>query len=144
MENDVHRSSVSSKEQNLKSATKQQSRKWTGYIFAVFSAFMNANGAMFYKMTSDNKLKVVLIRFICQYLIILPMMSYKRISMSGDNLQINILLLLRGILSPLAMSFIGISLNHLSLGDSTSIFYTFPSLVVFLACLFLKGKKKIT
>lgn len=133
--------SKSSSEEDASSfEVKKRPRRWTGYLFGAFAAITSATGSLFFKMIDENKLKVVLARYLIQYLILIPIMSYKRIEFSAYDAKTNLLLLLRGFLSPLAMSCLGLSLNYLSLGDTMAIYYIYPSLVVLFACLCLKGE----
>ena len=115
-------------------------RSWTGYVFAMLSAIASATGSLFFKITDENKMIVVLVRNMLQFLLLVPLMSFQKIEFVGKTTKTNILLLLRGILSPFAMTGIGLAMNHLTLGDTMAIFYTFPALTGFFACICLKGE----
>jgi len=94
-------------------------------------------------MVDEHKVKVVLFRVLFQFIVLMPIVSYKKVGVVGPNLKTNLLLLLRGFLSPCITISLALALIYIPLGDSTAIFYTSPALTVFFACLCLKGKQEV-
>ena len=129
---------ISENHDETKTTAKTQ-RSWTGYILAFMAAMCNAAGAFCFKIIQENKMKVVLIRNMSQFLIIVPIMTYAGIEFWGSDTKTNLLLLLRGIISPIVMTLLGNSMNYLSLGDAIAIFYTYPVLVGIFAWICIKG-----
>ena len=114
-------------------------RSWTGYVFGLLAAMSSSTGSLFFKITDENKMIVVLVRNVLQFLLLVPVMSFKKVNLSGKTWKTNLLIFLRGILSPSAMIAFGFALNYLTLGDANAIAYTYPALAGFFACICLKG-----
>ena len=117
----------------------KSARSWIGYLFALISAMSSAIGSFFFKTVDENKLVVVMIRSMLQFILFLPAMKFARQELAGENATTNLLLLLRGILSPVIMTMMGFSMNYLTLGDAMAIFYTYPALVGVFAWIILRG-----
>ena len=133
----VDDSSVGSFEEGI---VEKKPYSWLGYVFALIAAIGSATGSLFFKITDEDKMKVVLIRSILQYLILYPAITWKKGEIVTSNAKTNALLLVRGLLFPTTFGFVGFSLDYLSLGDSMAIFYTYPAMVGLFACICLKGK----
>ena len=131
--------SSSSSTASKTSVKKPKTRSWTGIIFGFLSALSSSFGSVFLKMSDEHKIKVVLLRVLLQFLVLMPVVSYKKLGVITSKSKTNLLLILRGALSPCISSCFALSLSYLPLGDSTAIFYTNPALTVFFACLCLKG-----
>ena len=115
-------------------------QSWSGYLFGILAAIATASGSLFLKLTEEEKLKVVVLRSGLQFVVVLPLITYQKVILHGPNLHINILLIIRGLLGPVGLTFLAYSLNYINLGDAMAIYNTFPALVVFFACVCLKGK----
>lgn len=113
---------------------------WIAFVLSVLAAFLSACGNLFLKITEENKMKVVLIRNGMQFLILLPVLTWRKTDLVVMDLKVMLLALLRGIMGPSVLIFVGFSMNYLSLGDAMAIFYTYPVFVGFFACLCLNGK----
>jgi len=120
-----------------------KNRSWSGIVFGFLAAITTSFGSIFLKMVDEHKVKVVLFRVLFQFILLMPIVSYKKVGVVGPNLKTNLLLLLRGFLSPCITISLALALIYIPLGDSTAIFYTNPALTVFFACLCLKGKQKV-
>ena len=134
---------TNSESSSCNSTTKEtKTRSWSGIIFGFLAALLTSFGSIFLKIADEHKTKVVLLRVLFQFLVLMPVVSYKKIGVITPNLKTNLLLILRGFLSPFISISLALSLTYLPLGDCTAIFYTNPALTVFFACLCLKGKQK--
>ena len=118
---------------------KEGSNSWTAYVFGVAAAMCSALGNFFLKITQEDKTKAVLIRMLLQYLFLVPFMTFRKIDFVTKGLKTNVFIMIRGILGGAIMILLGYSMNYLPLGDVMAMFYTYPVLVVFFACICLKG-----
>ena len=123
-----------------KSIEKTKPSSWLSYFFTLIAAFSSATGSLFLKMAVEDKMKVVLIASMLQYLFLYPVLTWKKLETITPNVKTNALLLIRGLLFPTTFAFVGFSMDYLSLGDSMAIFYTYPAMVGLFACICLKGK----
>ena len=121
------------------SSEKPTNRSWTGIVFGFLAAIITSFGSIMLKITDENKVIVILLRMLFQFIVLLPVVQILKIEYSGPNIKINLLLVLRGVLSPCVTICLALALTYLPLGDSTAIFYTNPVFTVFFACLCLKG-----
>ena len=134
---------TNSESSSCNSTTKETgTRSWSGIIFGFMAAFLTSFGSISLKIADEHKTRVVLLRVLFQFLVLMPVVTYKKIGVITPNLKTNLLLILRGFLSPFISISLALSLTYLPLGDSTAIFYTNPALTAFFACLCLKGKQK--
>ena len=133
MSESINRSKNASKEK-VKSV-----RSWIGFLFAILAAISSATGSLFFKIVDENKMIVVMIRSIFQFLLFIPIMTVTGKEFAGKDRSTNLLLLIRGSLSPIMMTLIGSSMNYLTLGDAMAIFYTYPALVGVFAWICLRG-----
>ena len=131
--------STEKRDKNSSQVKSSKVRSLTGYLLAFASSLSNAGGAYCFKTAGENKLRVVLIRNMFQFLILLPIMTSLKKDFWGSNIKINLLLLLRGILSPIVMTLLGTSMNYLTLGDAIAIFYVYPAFVGVFAWICIRG-----
>jgi len=113
---------------------------WTGYALAFLSSIISATGGLLVKIDAEDKMLIVLLRCMMQFLLLFPLASYKKIDLTGGNLKTLGLIMLRGFLSSVSMNAYAESLKYLPLGDAGAITYTYPAFVAFFACICLKGK----
>ena len=132
---------IKSEKEELDDAGMQNSDSWIGYVFGVAAAISSAFANFFFKITHEDKTKAVLLRMLLQYIILIPFMTIQKIDFVINDLKTNVFILIRGFLSSAVMIFLGYSLDYLPLGDAMAIFYAYPVLVVFFACICLKGIK---
>ena len=127
-------------DKNVAQKKKRSKTAWLGYTLSVLGAFSSASGNLFLKITDENKINVVLIRYGLQFLILLPILTGRKTDLIIKDKKMTFFVLFRGFLPPLIMMFNGFSMKYLSLGDTMAIFYTYPVFVGFFACLCLNGK----
>ena len=118
----------------------ENTRSWTAYVYALLASLFAATGGLLTKIAVEDKMLIVLMRSMMQFLILLPMTTYKKIDVLGSNAKTLILLILRGVLGSIGMNTYAEALKYLPLGDVGAIVYTNPILVTLFACICLRGK----
>ena len=132
-------SSCSFSEKNEKESSTSVN-SWTGDVFALLAAIATAAGTLLIKMSPEDKLLIVMLRSMMQFLVLLPVVTKKKTNILGSNWKITMMLVMRGTLGSISMTLFAVSLNYLPVGDATAIFHVHPALVLLFACVFLKGK----
>ena len=122
------------------SSTKTVVETLKGDIFALLSAVAGAAASLLIKTFREEKVFVVLLRGLFQFLILFPIASYKKVDLLGPNWKFLILLIARGFAGTISTVTLAMSLRFLPLGDATAILYTYPVIVMFFACICLEGK----
>ena len=117
-----------------------RSRSWTGCLFGFLAAITTSFGSLILKITDEHKVLMVLTRLMFQFIMLMPVVQYKKVGVVGKTRKIAFLLLVRGLLTPIISICLALALSYLSLGDTSAIFYTNPAFTVFFACICLKGK----
>ena len=117
----------------------KKSQSWTGNAIALLASTISATGSLLMKMTDEDKMLIVLMRCVIQFLTLLPLASYKRLDLTGGNLKTLALIMLRGLFSSVSMNTYAESLKYLPLGDAGAISYTYPVFVTIFACFCLNG-----
>ena len=121
-----------------------RNRSWTGCFFGFLAAITTSFGSLIIKMTDEPKVLMVLTRLMFQYIMLMPIIQYKKVGVVGKTRKITLLLLLRGFLTPIVSICLALALDYLSLGDTYAIYYTNPAFTVLFACICLKGEIKLT
>ena len=117
----------------------EKGQSWTGYAFTFLASVFAAIASLLIKITAEDKVLIVLLRY-TQFLVLLPITTYKKVDVLGGNVKTFGLLLLRGIMGSVSMNTYAEALKYLPLGDAGAIVYTFPVFVMLFACMCLKGK----
>ncbi len=110
----------------------------SGFWWMLFSAllFSWADILIKYLATSISTLQIAFVRFLLGGLILLPILSSKRVSLKGNQTRI---LLLRGLFGTLAFFCLLKSIAMIPLADAIVLLYTFPLFTVFFSFLILKA-----
>ena len=117
-----------------------QNRSWTGCLFGFSAAMMISFAALILKITDEHKVLITLTRLMFQYIMLMPIIQYKRVDVLGATRKLTLLLLLVGFLGPIVAICLALALNYLSLGDTDAIFYTNPAFTMLFACICLGGE----
>ena len=117
----------------------ERSRSWTGYLFAFLASILAASASLLIKINPEDKMLIVLMRSMLQFLTLLPVTTYKRIDLIGGDLKTLGLMILRGCLATTAINTYVEALKYLPLGDTGAITYTYPVFVNIFAWMCLKG-----
>ena len=115
-------------------------RSWIGCCFGLLAAIFTSLASLILKITDEHKILIVLTRSMFQYIMLMPIVQYKKVSVIGSSRKVTLLLLLTGFLTAIVSICLALALSYLSLGDTYAIFYTNPAFTVFFACICLKGK----
>ena len=112
----------------------------SGLLFSFAGAVVSAFGAFLLKTIQEDKMKVVLVRGMLQYIATMPIVTYTKSGVVAPTMKTQVLLVLRGLLAPTVMGMLGYSMNYLTLGDAMTLYYTYPIFVLLFACLCINGK----
>jgi len=113
-----------------------------GLILAFISGIMMTAYSSMLKMVQDmDPMQVLVIRGVLQMVFFGSIAKYKKSSFSGSNqLKISLFLVLLAFTGGLRLLFIFTSFSRLNIGDSTTIFYSSPILVMVLSIFLLSEK----
>lgn len=115
-------------------------KSWAGYTFALLSSIASAAGVLLIKMSPADKMLIVLLRSMIQFILLLPLVTKKKIDILGSSKTITAMLVMRGTLGCITMTIYAVALNFLPAGDATALYHIYPALVMLFACICLKGK----
>ncbi|CAK8678083.1 unnamed protein product [Clavelina lepadiformis] len=119
--------------------SKRTHHRWLGYIFMVSGSLCIAFAGILLKGAKEaTKTHMLLLRCILQYLMLVPVLTYRKTNVLGPDVKTFLCLLGRGLFGSVSGVFFYSSLNILTFGNALAIFYTSPAMIGILACIFLK------
>lgn len=119
-------------------------RSIIGYAYALASAFLGAvSGLLILYVREAGAEKISLTRCVIQYLVALPVLSYRKEKFFKNKLSTNVFMFLVCATALTAFWAFNSSLKYIPLGDTLSLCYSYVALLGWLECLFLNGESFI-
>ncbi|CAK8678082.1 unnamed protein product [Clavelina lepadiformis] len=119
--------------------SKRTHQRWLGYVFVLLSCLcVSFAGILLKGSTGATKTHMILLRCIMQYILLVPVLTYRKTNVLGSDIKTFLCLVGRGLFGSLASVFFYLSLDTLTFGNALAIFYTSPAMIGILACICLK------
>ena len=112
-----------------------------GLACSFLATLFGATGSLIVKFLEDSSpYQIHFARVSIQFIVLLPLISYRKESIITNNWSTNVFLLIRGALGIPAYICLLYGIQFLPLGDAISISYCHVTLVGIFACICLKGE----